>query len=217
MEGQIEVLGVPGALQVCHLTRLVGGAHGGGRATRRDLRFRDGEIVGAECDGAGGGVRRLRVPGLGARHASASGPAIRPGRSDRRRSSTALLLDGCRRLDEANREQNPARRARRPDARRLAGGVLRAPGGSTCPAQQAQALHLLVQRGRQQAQGRGRAPLVPVGGRQRGLDELSLVAPPPAPSAVSSRRNALACRLPWRDSARPRGSGPRPVDPRSCL
>lgn len=109
MEGAIEMLGVPGALQICHLSRLSGvlTAQDGPRVAT--VRFRDGEIVGAECDGLEGeygvyaflawerGVFRFRAgdPGPG---------EVVGGKFD------ALLLDGCRRLDEANREQNPTDR-----------------------------------------------------------------------------------------------------------
>jgi DNA-binding response OmpR family regulator len=106
MEGAIEMLGVPGALQVCHLSRLSGVLTAQDGARVATVRFRDGEIVGAECDGLEGeygvfaflawetGVFRFRSgdPGPG---------EVVGGKFD------ALLLDGCRRLDEANREQHP--------------------------------------------------------------------------------------------------------------
>jgi DNA-binding response OmpR family regulator len=107
IEGEIEMLGVPGALQVCHLSRLSGVLTAQDGARVATVRFRDGEVVGAECDGLEGeygvfaflawerGVFRFRSgdPGPG---------DVVGGKFD------ALLLDGCRRLDEANREQNPA-------------------------------------------------------------------------------------------------------------
>jgi DNA-binding response OmpR family regulator len=107
IEGEIEMLGVPGALQVCHLSRLSGVLTAQDGARVATVRFRDGEVVGAECDGLEGeygvfaflawerGVFRIRSgdPGPG---------DVVGGKFD------ALLLDGCRRLDEANREQNPA-------------------------------------------------------------------------------------------------------------
>jgi DNA-binding response OmpR family regulator len=107
IEGEIEMLGVPGALQVCHLSRLSGLLTAQNGARVATVRFRDGEVVGAECDGLEGeygvfaflgwerGVFRFRSgdPGPG---------EVIGGKFD------ALLLDGCRRLDEANREQHPA-------------------------------------------------------------------------------------------------------------
>jgi DNA-binding response OmpR family regulator len=107
MEGQIEVLGVPGALQVCHLSRLSGvltAEDAGGRVAT--VRFRDGEIVGAECDGLEGeyGVYAFLAWERGNFRFRSGDPGpgeVVGGKFD------ALLLDGCRRLDEANREQNP--------------------------------------------------------------------------------------------------------------
>jgi DNA-binding response OmpR family regulator len=107
IEGEIEMLGVPGALQICHLSRLSGVLTAQNGARVATVRFRDGEVVGAECDGLEGeygvfaflgwerGVFRFRAgdPGPG---------EVVGGKFD------ALLLDGCRRLDEANREQHPA-------------------------------------------------------------------------------------------------------------
>jgi DNA-binding response OmpR family regulator len=106
IEGEIEMLGVPGALQICHLSRLSGVLTAQDGARVATVRFRDGEVVGAECDGLEGeygvfaflawerGVFRFRSgdPGPG---------EVVGGKFD------ALLLDGCRRLDEANREQHP--------------------------------------------------------------------------------------------------------------
>ena len=106
IDGEIEVLGVVGALQVCHLGRLTGVLTAQDGAREATVRFREGEVVGAECDGLEGeygvfaflawerGVFRFRSgdPGPG---------EVVGGKFD------ALLLDGCRRLDEANREQHP--------------------------------------------------------------------------------------------------------------
>jgi DNA-binding response OmpR family regulator len=106
IEGEIAMLGVPGALQVCHLSRLSGVLTAQDGARVATVRFREGEIIGAECDGLEGeygvyaflawerGVFRFRSGDPG------PGEAV-GGKFD------ALLLDGCRRLDEANREQNP--------------------------------------------------------------------------------------------------------------
>ncbi|HET9314664.1 MAG TPA: response regulator [Vicinamibacteria bacterium] len=107
IEGEIAMLGVPGALQVCHLSRLSGvlTAENGPRVAT--VRFRDGEVVGAECDGLEGeyGVFAFLgwERGLFRFRAGDPGPGdVVGGKFD------ALLLDGCRRLDEANREQHTA-------------------------------------------------------------------------------------------------------------
>jgi DNA-binding response OmpR family regulator len=106
MEGEIEVLGVPGALQVCHLSRLSGVLTAQDGARVATVRFRDGEVVGAECDGLEGeyGVFAFVAWERGTFRFRSGDPGpgeVVGGKFD------ALLLDGCRRLDEANREQNP--------------------------------------------------------------------------------------------------------------
>src|SRR6185503_239690 len=44
MEGELQVMGAPGVLQVCHLTRLTGTLAVTASGLRTTLRFRDGEI-----------------------------------------------------------------------------------------------------------------------------------------------------------------------------
>ncbi|HUG53633.1 MAG TPA: response regulator [Vicinamibacteria bacterium] len=102
MEGRLEVMGAPGVLQACHLTRLTGllTAQAGGRTLT--IRFRDGEIVGASGDGhyAADAVYAFLAWPEG-RFQFAPGD---PG-GDRRLepSFSELVLEGCRRLDEAGR------------------------------------------------------------------------------------------------------------------
>ncbi len=102
MQGELNVMGAPGVLQVCHLTRLTGTLTVRDGARRMAVRFREGEIVGAEGDGRSGeaavfallsweeGTFRFAPgdPGEGA--------ALGMGFSQ-------LLLEGCRRLDEERR------------------------------------------------------------------------------------------------------------------
>lgn len=102
MQGELNVMGAPGVLQVCHLTRLTGTltVKEGGR--RMAVRFREGEIIGAEGDGRSGEAAVFALlaweegtfkfapgdPGDGA--------PLGTGFSQ-------LLLEGCRRLDEERR------------------------------------------------------------------------------------------------------------------
>lgn len=102
MQGELNVMGAPGVLQVCHLTRLTGTltVKDGGR--RMAVRFREGEIIGAEGDGRSGEAAVFALlaweegtfkfapgdPGDGA--------PLGTGFSQ-------LLLEGCRRLDEERR------------------------------------------------------------------------------------------------------------------
>jgi DNA-binding response OmpR family regulator len=106
MQGEIAVLGVPGALQVCHLSRLSGTLVAENGARLATIRFRDGEVVGAECDDLSGeyGFFAFIAWEAGTFRFTAGDPGdgeVIGGKFDR------LLLDGCRRLDEANREQQP--------------------------------------------------------------------------------------------------------------
>jgi DNA-binding response OmpR family regulator len=104
MSGEIEMIGAPGILQVCHLTRLTGTleAQRDGREAR--LRFREGEIVGADGQGATG------VDAVFAFLAWETGRfQFTPGHPAKGRPLGAgfsqLLLEGCRRLDESRRPQ----------------------------------------------------------------------------------------------------------------
>ncbi len=102
MEGELAMIGVPGVLQMCHLSQLTGWltAHDGARPAR--VRFRAGEIVGAECDGAQGADAIFAFVGwTQGRFRFAPGD---PGEgAPLGRSFDGVLLEACRRLDEANR------------------------------------------------------------------------------------------------------------------
>jgi DNA-binding response OmpR family regulator len=102
MEGQIEVIGAPGVLQMCHLTRLTGVLVAEDGTRRMTIRFREGEIVGASGDG---------LEGANAVYAFLAWEAgsfrFAPGDERGERigpmSFAELVLEGCRRLDEARR------------------------------------------------------------------------------------------------------------------
>jgi DNA-binding response OmpR family regulator len=102
MQGELSVMGAPGVLQVCHLTRLTGTLTVKDGARRMAVRFRDGEIIGAEGDGAKGeaAVFALLAWNEGtfrfAHGDPGEGTPLGTGFSQ-------LLLEGCRRLDEARR------------------------------------------------------------------------------------------------------------------
>ena len=101
MEGQLEVMGAPGVLQVCHLTRLTGVLMAENTQRQMTIRFREGDIVGATGDGREGAdaVYAFLSWDEGRFH-------FAPGeqRGDRIGPSfTELVLEGCRRLDEARR------------------------------------------------------------------------------------------------------------------
>ena len=102
MQGELDVMGAPGVLQVCHLTRLTGTLTVMDGARRLAVRFREGEIIGAEGEGRSGEAAIFALlaweegtfqfapgdPGDGA--------PLGTGFSQ-------LVLEGCRRLDEKRR------------------------------------------------------------------------------------------------------------------
>jgi DNA-binding response OmpR family regulator len=100
MEGQIDVVGAPGVLQVCHLTRLTGtlAAVDGGR--RAEVRFRDGEIVDAQCQDVWGedAVFAFLAWTQGRFHFAPGDPGEGEPLGE---SFNQMILEGCRRLDES--------------------------------------------------------------------------------------------------------------------
>jgi DNA-binding response OmpR family regulator len=102
MQGELNVMGAPGVLQVCHLTRLTGTltVKVGGR--RMAVRFREGEIVGAEGEGRSGeaAVFALLAWEEGTFKFAPGDPG---GGAPLGTSFNQLLLEGCRQLDEQRR------------------------------------------------------------------------------------------------------------------
>ena len=102
VEGQLEVMGAPGVLQVCHLTRLTGVLVVEAGPRRMTIRFREGEIIGASGEGREGAdaIYALLAWEEGRFHFvpgdPGEGPRLGP-------SFGELVLEGCRRLDEAQR------------------------------------------------------------------------------------------------------------------
>jgi DNA-binding response OmpR family regulator len=102
MAGQIAVIGAPGMLQVCHLMQLSGVllAHDGSRGA--SIRFRAGEILGAELDGKRDAAAVTSL--LAWEHGSFEFHPGDPGSGARLvESFEELLLEGCRMLDEGRR------------------------------------------------------------------------------------------------------------------
>lgn len=102
MQGHLHVLGVPGVLHMCHLGRLTGTLSAQDGARRVSLRFRDGEIVGAEGEGARDAEAVYAFVGWtrGAFDFAPGNPG--PG-EPLGETFDQLLLEACRRLDEASR------------------------------------------------------------------------------------------------------------------
>jgi DNA-binding response OmpR family regulator len=100
MAGTLELVGSTAMLQMCHLSRLTGACtiRAGPRFAR--IVFRDGEIVSALCDEERGAHAIYTFIGWTRGHFefvpgdASDGPPLRE-------SFDYLLLEGCRRLDEA--------------------------------------------------------------------------------------------------------------------
>jgi DNA-binding response OmpR family regulator len=102
MEGRIELIGVPSLLQMCHLGSLSGVLSVGSGRRKAELRFRGGEIVGVEVDGSQGEEALYDLLSWSEGHFSFAPGDPGPGPS-LGESFSQLLLEGCRRLDEAKK------------------------------------------------------------------------------------------------------------------
>jgi DNA-binding response OmpR family regulator len=103
LEGGIELIGAPGVLQMCHISQLTGvfTARVAGRMAQ--IRFRDGEIISAHCDGLQGADAIYAFIGW-SKGQFAFLPGS-PGEGTRLGESfDQLLLEGCRQLDESRRD-----------------------------------------------------------------------------------------------------------------
>ena len=102
MGGGLDVVGAPGLLQMCHLTRLTGILTAMDGPRHAEIRFREGEIVSAETPadkGTGAVFEFLSWEG-----GSFEFDPVDPGPgSGLGQSFDQVVLEGCRRLDEARR------------------------------------------------------------------------------------------------------------------
>lgn len=102
MHGELSVMGAPGVLQVCHLTRLTGTLTVQDRGRRMAVRFRDGEVVGAEGDGRTGEAAIFAL--LAWEEGTFEFAPGDPGTGSTLGAGfNQLLLEGCRLLDEERR------------------------------------------------------------------------------------------------------------------
>lgn len=107
MSGQVQVIGAPSVLQMCHLSRLTGVLSARDGSRRLEVRFLAGEIVGAESDTASGAEAVWEFLSWD-RGGFEFGPAEMTAESALPGGFDALLLEGCRRLDEQGRGRAPA-------------------------------------------------------------------------------------------------------------
>jgi DNA-binding response OmpR family regulator len=106
MEGRIEVVGAPGLLQMCHLGRLTGVCSIASGKNKAELRFRQGELVGAAVGELSGEEAVYEVLGWSEGHFSFAPGEPGPGKP-LGSGVSQLLLEGCRRLDEKLRGADP--------------------------------------------------------------------------------------------------------------
>jgi len=102
MGGGIDVVGAPGILQMCHLTRLTGILTALDGPRRAEIRFREGEIVSAETAAEKGtaAVFEFLSWESGSFEFDPVDPGPGPGLSE---GFDQVVLEGCRRLDETRR------------------------------------------------------------------------------------------------------------------
>jgi CheY-like chemotaxis protein len=101
MEGRLEIIGMPGLLQMCGLGRLTGVLSVGAGGRPAVVRFREGEIISAAAGGPTGPDAIYELLSWAEGNFS-----FAPGEVDgvpMQPALTELLLEGCRRLDERHR------------------------------------------------------------------------------------------------------------------
>jgi DNA-binding response OmpR family regulator len=103
MDGEIEVIGAPGVLQMCHISLFTGAFTSHYEGQRAQIHFREGEIIAAETNGWRGPDAVYAFLGWTQGHfefvMGDPGEGVALGQS-----FDQLLLEGCRRLDEAGRD-----------------------------------------------------------------------------------------------------------------
>src|SRR5262245_8403841 len=106
VEGRLEVIGIPGLLQMCHLGRLSGVCTLASAGRRTEIVFKNGEVLAASGGGHTGAEAIYELLGWADGQFSfvpgnpGDGKPIDQGIEE-------LLIEGCRRLDEARRAANP--------------------------------------------------------------------------------------------------------------
>jgi DNA-binding response OmpR family regulator len=101
MEGDVQVIGAPGILQMCHLGRVTGTLAAVDGDRKVQIRYRDGEVL----DGAGHEGRAAVWNFLAWEHGRFTFRPGDPGPGDATAERfDSLLLEGCRKLDEQRRD-----------------------------------------------------------------------------------------------------------------
>jgi DNA-binding response OmpR family regulator len=101
MEGRIELIGMPGLLQMAHLSQLTGVLEVGSESKVAEVRFREGELVSLQVGSLTGEPALLELLSWTEGHFSfAPGD---PGNDGTLGNFSQLLLDACRNLDEGRK------------------------------------------------------------------------------------------------------------------
>jgi DNA-binding response OmpR family regulator len=104
MQGGLELIGPPGMLQMCHLGRFTGACSIRSGPRRIEIRFREGEIVWARSDVGAGAETIYEFMSWTGGHFEFLPGDPGPG-TPLKEGFEYLLLEGCRRLDEASQDQ----------------------------------------------------------------------------------------------------------------
>jgi len=101
MEGRIELIGMPGLLQMAHLSQLTGVLEIGAESKVAEVRFREGDLVSLQVGALTGEAALLELLSWTEGHFSfAPGD---PGNGGSLGNFSQLLLDACRNLDEGRK------------------------------------------------------------------------------------------------------------------
>jgi DNA-binding response OmpR family regulator len=104
MQGRLELIGPPGMLQMCHLGRFTGSCSVRSGPRRIEIRFREGEIVWARSDVGAAAEAIYEFMSWTGGHFEFLPGDPGPG-APLKEGFEYLLLEGCRRLDEASQDQ----------------------------------------------------------------------------------------------------------------
>jgi DNA-binding response OmpR family regulator len=107
MQGGLELIGPPGMLQMCHLGRFTGACSVRSGPRRIEIRFREGEIVWARSDVGVGAEAIYEFMSWTKGHFEFLPGDPGPG-APLSQGFEYLLLEGCRRLDEASTGRDEA-------------------------------------------------------------------------------------------------------------
>jgi len=107
MQGELELIGPPGMLQMCHLGRFSGACSARSGTRRIEIRFREGEIVWARSD-VGMGAEAIYEFMSWTKGQFEFLPGDPGPGAPLSQGFEYLLLEGCRRLDEAGLDRDDA-------------------------------------------------------------------------------------------------------------